>query len=337
MSDIEVKTYRYLRMTIVVLLVGLGAAVFHQTWRHDFHILGSISAYYYTPVQGIFVGVLMAVGACMISLKGTTETEDVLLNYGGMAAAVVALVPTTRGEDFETAVHACQQGVPLLTEQAARGVLDCPTVQALAAATRANVENNMSSLLAIGGLGLLVAVVFVLVDMRYNGLASVTYLWGLGLAIVTWGAACVGLFVYPDWFMDNAHFIAAVVLFLCVFIVTIANALRRDVRESSMPLVFTNWTTAGRNLRGALFSWPLGCYAWVAWAMVAAVLIAGPLFLYGYITLFWLEVVLASLFIVFWLVQTLDLLADEIAGQQRRKAASAVPSPRPRSVQSPTG
>jgi hypothetical protein len=29
MSDIEIKSYRYLRMTIMILLIGLGAAVFH--------------------------------------------------------------------------------------------------------------------------------------------------------------------------------------------------------------------------------------------------------------------------------------------------------------------
>lgn len=328
MSEIEAKTYRYLRLTIVILLIGLGAAVFHQARRQDFQLLGSISAYYYTPVQGIFVGVLMAIGACMIALKGTTETEDVLLNFGGMAAAVVALVPTTRGEDFETAVRACRQEAgPLLTEQAASRGLDCPTVQALAAATRANVENNMTSLMAIGGLGLVVAVVFVLLDLRWGGAVSATYLWGLGLAIVAWGASCVGLWVYTDWFIRHAHFGAAVLLFLCVFIVAIANALRRDVRESSLSLVFTSVRVALQNLRRALLTWPLGCYAWVAWAMVAAVLVAGTLFLRGTITLFWLEVVLASLFIVFWLVQTVDLLADEIAEQQRSDDTRPLPSP----------
>ena len=336
MSDIEIKSYRYLRMTIVILLIGLGVAVFHQTRRQDFHLLGSISAYYYTPVQGIFVGVLMAAGACMIALKGTTEMEDVLLNFAGMAAAVVAIVPTTRGEDFETAVRACRQSAgPLLTQQAANRRFDCPTVQALAAATRANVENNMTSLLVIGGLGLLVAVIFALVDLQWGSLVSRTYLWGLGSSIVLWGVSCVGLWLYTDWFIRHAHYAAAVLLFLCIFTVTIANALRQDVRESSMRLLFTNGRVALRNLRRALFTWPLGCYAWVAWAMLVAVLVAGGLFLHGIITLFWLEVVLASLFIVFWLVQTVDLLRDEIAElkQQRQpRVGGPRPAPTPETV-----
>jgi hypothetical protein len=327
MSDIEIKSYRYLRMTIVVLLIGLGAAVFHQARRQDFQLLGSISAYYFTPVHGIFVGVLMAAGACMIALKGTTEMEDVLLNFAGMAAAVVALVPTTRGEDFETAVRACRQKAgPLLTEQAANGQLDCPTVEALAAATRANVENNMTSLLVIGGLGLVVAVLFALRDLQGGGLVSRTYLWGLGIAIVMWGISCVGLWVYTDWFIQYAHYVAAVMMFFCILIVAIANALRRNVRESSMRLVFTRGPVALRNLRRALLTWPLGCYAWVAWAMLVGVVVAGGLFVRGIITLFWLEVVLASLFIVFWLVQTVDLLRDEITDQPERRVARPRPA-----------
>jgi len=270
----------------------------------------------------------MAAGACMIALKGTTEMEDVLLNFAGMAAAVVALVPTTRGEDFETAVRVCRQKAgPLLTEQASNGGPDCPTVEALAAATRANVENNMTSLLVIGGLGLVVAVLFALLDLQWGTLVSRTYLWGLGTAIVLWGVACVGLWVYTDYFIRYAHYVAAVVLFLCIFIVTIANSLRRDVRESSMRLVFARGPVVLRNLRRALLTWPLGCYAWVAWAMLVAVVVAGGLFLRGVITLFWLEVVLASLFIVFWLVQTVDMLRDEVAEQLARRVGQPRPAP----------
>lgn len=327
MSDIETKSYRYLRLTIVSLLIGLGVAVLHQTRRQDFLILGSISAYYYTPVQGIFVGVLMAAGVCMIALKGTTEMEDILLNFAGMAAAVVAIVPTTRGEDFETAVRACRQHAgPFLTEQASYDDLDCPTVEALAAATRANVENNMTGLLVIGFLVLLVGVVFAWLDLTWGVLVSRTYLWGLGISIVLWGIAWVGLWVFTDAFIFYTHHAAAILLFICIFVVTVANALRRDVRESSLRLVFAGRSAALRHLRRALLTWPLGSYAWVAWAMVAAVVVAGGMFVRGVITLFWLEVVLASLFLVFWLVQTVDLLRDEIAGQ-RQKGRIAQPRP----------
>ena len=88
MSDIEGKSYRYLRMTIVILLLGLAASVVYQIIVDDFMILGSVSAYYHTKAQAIFVSALIATGACMIALKGTNEVEDVFLNLGGVNVLV---------------------------------------------------------------------------------------------------------------------------------------------------------------------------------------------------------------------------------------------------------
>src|SRR5215471_18859647 len=107
MSDTEVKSYRYLRTAMVGLLIGLGAAVIYQTGHQGF-LLDSVSAYYYTPAQAMFVGGLIGLGACMIALKGTTPLEDISLNLGGMFATVVAIVPTARSADYAAAVHACE-------------------------------------------------------------------------------------------------------------------------------------------------------------------------------------------------------------------------------------
>lgn len=72
----------------------------------------------------------------MIALQGMTAPEDMFLNLGGMFAIVVAIVPTGRGADFQTAVQACRKsGGTLLTHRASKN-LDCPTVQALADATK---------------------------------------------------------------------------------------------------------------------------------------------------------------------------------------------------------
>src|SRR5215813_4236026 len=111
------ETYRYLRMAIVGVLVGLGVAVTYQTGRQGFHPLASVSAYYYTPAQAILVGALVGLGLCMIAPKGTTEVEDVFLKIGGMFAIVAGVVPTSRGDDYDTAVRACNQAAgPLLTQ-----------------------------------------------------------------------------------------------------------------------------------------------------------------------------------------------------------------------------
>src|SRR4051794_35776947 len=85
---IFVRSYRFLRAAMVGLLICLAVAVALQSIAQR-SILDSISAYYYTPAQGVFVGALVALGACMIALEGAGPTEDALLNLGGMLAPVI--------------------------------------------------------------------------------------------------------------------------------------------------------------------------------------------------------------------------------------------------------
>jgi hypothetical protein len=85
--DTWVKSYRYLRMALVGLLVSLGVSVAYQTWRpQKGHLLESVSAYYYTPAQAIFVGALIGMATCMIALKGSPL--DCVGYIGGLAAGV---------------------------------------------------------------------------------------------------------------------------------------------------------------------------------------------------------------------------------------------------------
>jgi hypothetical protein len=92
-SQDAIKTYRYLRIGMIGAVVLLAASIAierskvdcWQTW---------ISAYYYTPVRAIFVGSMIAVGLSLIVYKGRAW-EDACLNFAGMLAPVVAVVPTT--------------------------------------------------------------------------------------------------------------------------------------------------------------------------------------------------------------------------------------------------
>ena len=102
-----VKSYRYLRTAMVGLVLCLTVAVIHQSLKQG-TILSSISAYYFTSAQTIFVGALIAIGVCMIALRGTTDTDDILLNIGGMLAPVVAVVPTARINDLHKILTACR-------------------------------------------------------------------------------------------------------------------------------------------------------------------------------------------------------------------------------------
>lgn len=305
MSDVQVKSYRYLRTAMVGLLIALGAAVFYQAWRQGFHLLPSVSAYYYTPAQAIFVGALIGLSACMIALRGTTDFEDTVLNLGGMLAAVVAVVPTSRGADFETAVRACEQTkTPLLTQQASGG-LDCPTVQALVAATKANVQNNVAALLVVGFLGLVATVLFAYWDARAERprRLGALFWWGLGASFALWAVGLVAALVSLDWFVRNAHFIAAVGLLVSIVVVAVANAVRSrwpDLDEIS-------GVKQALGAARAVLTSELGLYSWLAWAMVLVTALGVALFFVNVITLFWVEVSAGLLFALFWLVQTVEL------------------------------
>jgi hypothetical protein len=334
-SDIVAKSYRYLRLAMVGLLACLAAAVGYQSVRQGWPPLGSVSAYYYTPAQAFFVAGLIGLGACMIALKGTTPVEDIFLNLGGVFAVIVALVPTGRPDDEEAAIDACKEaGTPLLTQKASTGRLGCPDPQALEAATRANVDNNLAALLIVGAIVLIAT--FVMARKagslkpqaegdavrrrpgevtkqslnavggtarelatfrhgdRYNwarvtlAVAAVAlvlwrifhlitlfwveaavflffmvfwtvqtfelerkpasvergsrpsktdFVWGFGAAVALWLVVFIARWIYLERVIDNAHWIAAVFLFVCVLFVVWQNSRRakseqpRDVRS----------------------------------------------------------------------------------------------------------
>jgi hypothetical protein len=304
------KTYTYLRTAIVGLLIALGVAVFYQSARQG-SFLASVSGYYYTAAQAIFVGALIGMGAAMIALKARHAAEDTLLNLGGVFAAVVAIVPTSRGEDYRTAVDACRQGLtPLLTERASTN-LDCPTVLSLADATRANVQNNMFALLVVGGLGLAATLWFAARD-RILGESS--FHVGFSLVALVW---IVGLCVFTvdlDLLISRAHYLAAILLFVCILAVAVINATRRRTEEESGGPV-PEWTLDAPTVGRAMLRRPgqFDRYAWVAWIMLIGAVVGGVLWWVGVISLFWLEIFVAVLFTVFWAVQTVEQLPPRTA------------------------
>jgi len=279
------KSYRYVRISMIALLAGLGTSVIYQAGQQDWHLLASVSAYYYTPAQGIFVGALTALAACMIALRGTTDAEDVLLNLGGMFAVVVAVVPTTRDKDYQTTVRLCAMS----TDNLPAGV-DCPRVQELAAATRANVENNMTALLVIGLVSLLVLIGLVLRHRRSAYLVPTAWA-GIVAATVIYLAGAFAFLTNIDWFIDNAHFVAAVCLSVCIVAVAVVNALRLRQKQQAQP----SGSTTARN-------W----YGLVALLMIGVCVVGAVLFFTHVLTLFWLEIAIAGMFAVFWTVQTIE-------------------------------
>jgi hypothetical protein len=330
--DTLAKSYRYLRLAMVGLLVCLAAAVVIQS-VHQGHLLGSVSAYYYTPAQAIFVGGLIGLGACMIALQGTTTVQDVALNLGGVFAAMVAIVPTARDADYRALVRACREaGTPLLTEKASTGRLDCPTVQALEDATKANVDNNLWAFLAVGAIALVVAFVFARRDGtlkdQADGEAKRKFWWGFGAVSVLWLAVLVARLVSLRWVVDNAHWIAAVLLFVCIFVVGVVNARDfKDFKEEQSGDV----SREGQSTRDAVGE-TVGDllavrqyrdrYIWIARLMLLVAAVTLVLWWFAdFITLFWVEAAVFVFFMVFWTVQTFEL------ERSTKPAAVLQPSP----------
>jgi hypothetical protein len=305
-DDIAVKSYTYLRLAIVGLLIALGTAVLYQSARQG-SFLASVSAYYYTPAQAIFVGALIGMGASMIALRGRNAAEEIFLNLGGIFAAVVAIVPTSRGADYQTAVGACHEQATTLLSGRASNNLDCPTVLALEAAARSNIENNAFALLVVGILSLAAAFLFA---RRDKTLTDRWFQIGFAAAFLVWAAAAATSAFDLDLLIASGHYVAAVLLLVCVLAVAVANATRRRAEEESRerpgPPREPDAATAGR----AMFRKPrqFDRYAWLAWVLLIGTGVGIVLWMASVISLFWLEIFAALLFAMFWAVQTIEQL-----------------------------
>lgn len=89
-------TYHGLRLGIGVIGVALPLALWLGGMLLDREALrGSMSAYYYSDaMRDVFVGALFMIGAALYLYKGFSTKENVVLNFGGLFAVGVALVPT---------------------------------------------------------------------------------------------------------------------------------------------------------------------------------------------------------------------------------------------------
>ncbi|KJL29842.1 hypothetical protein [Microbacterium oxydans] len=94
------KTHRYLRLSLVFVVVALLASVAIEmvvvSW--DPFMLGwnplpSISHAFYTPVRSVFVGALIATSLAMLALSGRGR-EAILLDIAAVFAPLIAIVPT---------------------------------------------------------------------------------------------------------------------------------------------------------------------------------------------------------------------------------------------------
>jgi hypothetical protein len=176
----EVTTYRYVRFTLLALLLAIAISVAAETVRAGWET--SLSSYYYTAAGPVFIGALVAIGVCLVALRGYTDAEDVCLNLAGISAPMVAFVPTP-----EAGHH--------------------PDVHAIV--------NNAVTFLAVLAVGYVAVVVATLRrHARGEGWPTAWGWVGLASTAVAWLVGVVWVLTDRHSFAAHAHALAAVFTFL---------------------------------------------------------------------------------------------------------------------------
>jgi hypothetical protein len=271
-----VKTWRYLRLAMIVLVAGLAASVLyehaqapHGCWQ------GSLSGYYYTPVRNVFVGTLVAIGVGLIALKGNTDWEDNLLNLAGACAPVVALVPYSR---------------------AGR----CGSVLSGTGDRTADIANNVVALLTAGGAALLLLAVLTLTG-RWNAggrRLPTAGLIGFGITVALYVVTAVTFAVARPQFTAYGHSVAAGAMFAFIYANVWLNAVNLYFADEQRgrASVLNRYTVIGLLMTAA-----------------AGVTLALALAHWRYVVLE-IETSLIVLFAAFWALQTAELWNQGLRG-----------------------
>ncbi|MFI8592684.1 hypothetical protein [Dietzia maris] len=107
-NDVFGQTYSLLRWSMPVLFLWLVVAIAFAWGASGVESpMTSISAYYYTSAQTVFVGVIISLGVLLIVIQGRTPWEDALMNTAGALAPFVALLPTPVTESDKCAADYC--------------------------------------------------------------------------------------------------------------------------------------------------------------------------------------------------------------------------------------
>ncbi len=271
--DLALKTYRYLRLGMVGLVLALAVSILLERLEVDCWQT-SISSYYYTPARAVFVGGLMAVGVSLLVMKGSTRREDVMFNIAGILAPVVGVVPTS-------SVGECWSLEPTPKPIDGEGNL-APWVIA-------NIDNNIQALLLAGIVGM-IAVGLIALYVYESPLAAARSAprdRQIGL-IVTMAVLLVGLALHRWWdaFPTQAHGWAAVLMFGFLALGIGVNAWERRNKPEHRRYA--------------------GLYAVIAVLMIAVGLVMLTAFRsWAYMVLV-LEIIEIALFAIFWVAQTVE-------------------------------
>ncbi|MGC5629368.1 hypothetical protein ACPYO6_14125 [Georgenia sp. Z1344] len=261
-------TYLYLRLMLMtlpaLLLLGSVLAFF---WLGA--IEESISAYYLGPIRDMFVGVMMAIAACLVAYRGASALEDFSLDVAGFFAIFVALVPTSIG----------------------------PTLDALDDAAR---HEMVTALRATCVTVLVMSVVFVVLELRFSPSRPapierhrLTRVAANAMNVVL--VAFVGLVVWRV--VEGGDFAGIHVAAAVLLIVNLAIAVASHAWPELAGRPHASLDSGRRDLRRR--------YQLIFWLMVAGAPIFGVLHLIGWeyrlLAVEWYEI---ALFVWFWALET---------------------------------
>ncbi len=269
-SDRVLDTYRFLRGGLVVMVVMLFASLIVVAVTTGGCWQTSISAYYYTAAHSVFVASLCAIGILLITYRGSTDTEDVLLDLAGVLAFVVAMVPTARP------ARICGPALPDYVVDPA-------------------IRNNIWAVIA--GLAFAKVAASLLYRSWRAGPSGVST-YGRWAFVFFWVVVVVGVIAFiffPTQFAAYGHTVAAILMFVCIIAVVVINAYLANNQPDCQP--------------GYVRS-----YRWIALAMLAALIVVAVLHElfnpdgrgWNYAVI-WAEVLLITLFGVYWALQTREL------------------------------
>ena len=276
MVTASLRTYRYLRIAMGGMIIVIFTAVAVEAIRHG-SVLGSISQYFYTPARSAFVGALVAAAVALLALSGH-RAERALLDGAGLLAPLIAVV-----------------GTPVRNVVLCGDETTCVPVTALG-----DIENGVLTYLVIGTAGWFTVLILVIarrVQLRVAGISL------LVATIVL--AAVAGLwFLARPVFLATVHFGAAAAFFLLIGTIAVLHLRGRD--DSPEPAM-----------------WMKAVYGFVAVGMVVVVLLAVWAIVaeridpdadqFAIPAVFGCEVAALILFLVFWVVQSIQRWNDEIA------------------------
>ncbi|MFJ6652966.1 hypothetical protein ACIQLJ_09255 [Microbacterium sp. NPDC091313] len=264
------RTYRYLRLSLLVIVVLLALAVGVQLLGGS--ALPSISASYYTPARNAFVGGLCAVALALLTLSGRS-IEQALLDLAAVLAPVIAFVPVPLRVGDVPGAGGCDQAC-------------------LPAAALADLDAGMTTLALLAPVVLVLAIVLAVLQRTLSRGLVGTFVLAAALAgaIVGWWR------VSPDTFARSGHYVATVAFFLLIAAVAVLAAVRPAAASRRRR----------RGLRAVYAAVAVGLAASLVFLLVAVAsgrTSGTPLVLIG-------ESAALGLFAVFWLAQSVEFWDD---------------------------